>query len=113
VSYLTHDFVKKFSALNFLTSIRPGKRISDPRVTDLRALKYNPTGTVQYKLRFGDEWQDLPIRIHQIRAVPFGELPALYIERLPIKKEKYNYLQILKNSIEQDFHAFYDNVPHL
>ncbi|KAF2888935.1 hypothetical protein ILUMI_17238 [Ignelater luminosus] len=84
-----------------IASIRPGKRIGDPTVTDLRALKYNPNGTIQYKLRFGDAWQNLPLRMNNITAIPFAELPALYKERLPINNEKFNHLQILKNELRK------------
>ncbi|KAF2886569.1 hypothetical protein ILUMI_19605 [Ignelater luminosus] len=109
------EYVFKYpmhSGLNFVTSIRPGKRIGDPTVTDLRALKYNPNGTIQYKLWFGDAWQNLPLRMNNITAIPFAELPALFKGRLPIKNEKFNHLQILKTSLKEDYHAFYDNIPH-
>ncbi|KAF2892711.1 hypothetical protein ILUMI_13464 [Ignelater luminosus] len=112
VFYLTYTFFKRFSGLNFVTSIRPGKRIGDPTVTDLRALKYNPNGTIQYKLRFGDACQNLPLQMNNITAIPFAELPALYKGKLPIKNEKFNHLQILKTTLEKDYHAFYDNIPH-
>lgn len=113
VNYLSHNFFKNFSSLKYLTSIRPGKKVGDPTVTDIRALKYNPTGTIQYKLRFGDEWKDLPIRLNKVTAIPLTELPVLYKQRIPIKNEKFNHLQALKNTLEKDYHAFYDDIPHI
>jgi len=31
-------------------------------VTDLRGLLYLPSGEIQYKLRYPDEWRNLPVR---------------------------------------------------
>lgn len=113
VTYLTHGFFKNFSSLGYVRSIRPGKKPGEPTVTDLRALKYNPNGSIQYKLRFTEDWKDLPTRIQQKDATPFEQLPCLYLDRIPIKSEKFNHLQILKNTINQDYHAFYDSIPHI
>jgi len=33
------------------------------------------------------------------------------MDRIKIKKEKYNHLQQLKNSMEKDYHHFFDNLP--
>lgn len=43
VKYLTHEFVKDFASLNYYDSIRPGKRVGDPHVTDIRVLSTNLT----------------------------------------------------------------------
>lgn len=42
----------------------------------------------------------------------FTELPDLYKERRKITNEKFQHLQQLKQSLEQDYHDFYNNVPH-
>lgn len=112
VTYLDHHFFKSFKPLKFLSSIRPGKKSGDPTVTDIRALKYDPKGSVKYKLRLTKEWENLPCRINKIVPIPFEKLPRLHENRIPIKTEKFNHLQTLKSVIDQDYHSFYDNIPH-
>lgn len=113
VTYLYHDFFKDIEhTLKFYKSIRPGKRVGDPAVTDLRALKYNPDGTILYKLRYPETYRSLPIRVHTSSVVPFDIIPQLYSARIPIKKEKYQHLQELKKTMEKDYHNFYDILPH-
>lgn len=91
-------------------SIRPGKRLGDPKVTDIRALKHKPDGTIEYKINFDEEYAPLPVRPKQIRAIV--EFPHLNNERIKIKKTKWDHLQELKAHIPVDCHNYYDNIPY-
>ncbi|GFY77338.1 uncharacterized protein TNIN_176191 [Trichonephila inaurata madagascariensis] len=52
VEYLYHHFFKDFqTTLPFYKSIKPGKRVCDPTVTNIRALRHVPDGKIVYKLR--------------------------------------------------------------
>lgn len=112
VNYLTYDFFKKFDSIQAYKSIRPGRSVGDARVTDIRALQYGPAGEILYKLRFGDEWTDVPQRKSAINNVSFQELPHLHENRLLIKERKYQDLQQIKIVMPGDYHHFYDNLPH-
>ncbi|GFS46968.1 uncharacterized protein TNIN_399601 [Trichonephila inaurata madagascariensis] len=51
--YLYHNFFKDFeTASPFYKSIRLGKRVDDPTVTNIKALRYVPDGKIVYNL----EW---------------------------------------------------------
>ena len=41
------------------SSIRPGKRIGEPVVTDISALQYNEEELIKYKLNFNENWQEI------------------------------------------------------
>lgn len=113
VQYLEHSFFLNYEGtLKAIKSIRPGKKVGDPCVTDLRAIKYT-NNALQYKLRFHDEWKDLPTRV-KVDSIPVktpNDIPSLYSERLKISKAKFDDLQDLKNSIPVDYHSFYDQLP--
>lgn len=113
VKYLEQSFFKNYEGtLKAIKSIRPGKKVGDPCVTDLRAIKYT-NSAVQYKLRFRDEWKDLPLRVkvESIQAKAPNDIPLLYSERLQIAKAKFYDLQDLKKSIPKDYHSFHDQLP--
>lgn len=114
VNYLNHTFFLNLSKVNLLKSIRPGFKSGDPTVRDLRALKYKPNGKVDYKLRHSDSFQELPVRPSSKSPTywKINSLPALYKGPLQIKKEKYEHLMFLKQSMESDYHSFYDNLSH-
>lgn len=113
VHYLSHDFFKCFDSHLFYKSVRPGKVVGSPCVTDVRAFQYLPDGTMKYKLNFSDKWEVLPQR-KNIKVTPtfFENLPNLYKERLKIKKRKFDDLQDLKAVLHKDYHDFYNNIPH-
>jgi hypothetical protein len=46
VHYVDNGFLRKYSELSFYSSIRPGSKVGDQVVTDLRVLHCNPDGTV-------------------------------------------------------------------
>jgi hypothetical protein len=106
VQYLAYDFFKSYSKVKFYSSIRPGFKTGDPTVSDLRCLRYNPTGDISFKLNYGDEWQQLPKRPN---PGPFV-VEQLYTKPLKIKPEKYQHLQELKQVIPSHCWAFYDNL---
>jgi hypothetical protein len=114
VHYVAHDFFKNYDNLRFYTSIRPGNVVGDPTVTDLRCLKYLPSGEINFKLRYCDEWQMLLRRTHRVAANHREIIISFqYTSALQINRDKFNDLQSLKSVILSDFHAFYDNLAHL
>nr|XP_026498301.1 uncharacterized protein LOC113402304 [Vanessa tameamea] len=109
VATVEHTFFKDYSIKNnfIYDTIRPGRGTGVNCVVDLRALKYNPNGTIDYKLDYNDEFRPLPRRPKRIEpSLP----PQLFTHRLPISKSKYEHLQQLKNFIPLDCHEFYDNL---
>lgn len=112
VKYLTHDFFKNLESLKFYQSIRPGRSVGDPTVTDIKALKYLNDGEIQYKIRHTEEWRLLNQRKKALSPQMFNDIPNLYKERRKIKKEKFQHLQILKKTLDVDYHQFYDTIPY-
>ena len=110
VKELSYDFVKDFSQLKFLDSIRPGRKAGEPLVHQLRALRYLPTGKVDFKIDFSDEYTELPQRVR-----PFNdtwEIRQMHMQRLKIKQTKFQHLQQLKQAMNTVYHSYYDNLPH-
>ena len=106
VKYLDHTFFKDFSKIGPFKSIRPGSKVGDSTVSDIRALQYSSTG-ISYKLQFSDEWKSLP----QPRAQNFEmNTPPLFTQSRKIVPSKFKNLQELKSVIPADFHGFYDNL---
>ncbi|CAC5406738.1 DNA-directed RNA polymerase II subunit 2,DNA-directed RNA polymerase I subunit 2,DNA-directed RNA polymerase II subunit RPB2,DNA-directed RNA polymerase II subunit rpb2,DNA-directed RNA polymerase I subunit rpa2,DNA-directed RNA polymerase subunit B,DNA-directed RNA polymerases IV and V subunit 2,DNA-directed RNA polymerase I subunit RPA2,DNA-directed RNA polymerase I subunit RPA135,DNA-directed RNA polymerase subunit 2,DNA-directed RNA polymerase III subunit rpc2,DNA-directed RNA polymerase III subunit RP len=62
VNYLSHQFFKKYSDLNYYNSIRPGSKVGDNVVTDIRALMFLPEGEIKYKLTMLGDYLELPRR---------------------------------------------------
>lgn len=62
VEFLDFKFFKNYSALNYMKSIRPGKKKGDPVVTDIKSIKYNPEGCVKVKLDFKEKYIELSQR---------------------------------------------------
>jgi hypothetical protein len=113
VKYLTHDFFKDFTVLNYYQSIRPGSKAGEPTVTDLKVLKYFPDGTIYYKLHHdGDEFMDFPRRARLRAPTTDDFVRNLYQQRIAIKSVKYAHLQELESVIPGDYHPFYDSLPH-
>ena len=112
VQVLDYTFFKNFERDTNFTSIRPGKRIGEPSVVDIRALQYTATG-VKYKLRHPDQYRDLPQRRQTARLPKSLDLQPLYAIPVAISKDKYQSLQDLKPVIEKQYWAFYDSLDHL
>lgn len=106
VKYVDHNFFKNYTEVGNLKSIRPGKKAGDPTVTDLRALRYTPTG-VQYKLDHSDNWMQ---QSDHIREPPATRVVPLYTDKIAIGATKYGHLQQLKSVMPKDYHSFYDNL---
>lgn len=84
VTHLSFDFFKKYSSLTFYNSIRPGFKKGDPQVTDIRCLRYNPSGLIEYKLNYSDAWAVLPRRRNEQKKDV--DIPNLYKEPIKIKE---------------------------
>lgn len=109
VKVVDFTFFKKYELPSNFRSIRPGKRVRDPVVVDIRQLKYLPNGEVFYTLDYTDIWQNLPCK-RELQSL--SSYPALHKHQLPISDEKFEHLQQLKGVIEVDHLPFYDNLPH-
>lgn len=107
-----HTFFKDYSVKEYQVydSIRPGRVSGDDCVVDLRVLKYNPNGTIEFKKHFESEFTPLPRRPKNISTL-LSNVPRLYESRLPILESKYEHLQQLKTVIPRDCHQFYDDLP--
>lgn len=112
VEYIDHTFFKNFDTVKFVNSIRPGRTTGDATVNEIRALKYNPNCSIDFKLRHTDVWQPLPSRFNKVVMRPCRQLPSLYSEAITIKKEKFDHLMSLKNALEKDYHDFYNKLKH-
>jgi hypothetical protein len=117
VEYVDHKFFKDFSEAREYSSIRPGRKVGDPTVTDLRCLKYTPSGEVLWKLQYSDLWQNqLHSRKtkHGAASLPsrLVDMKPLYSSSLKIKADKFKDLQFLKLVILPDYHSFFDSLSH-
>lgn len=92
VTYLSHEFFKKFNDVLMFKSTRPGRGRRDAKVTDIRALRYTPSGDIYFKLRFPDEWQTLPQRKSPVVPLLFNKLPNLHENRRKITARKFEDL---------------------
>lgn len=111
VKYLDYSFFKNFDDINFLKSLRPGRKVGDPVVTDIRAIKYLPDERILYKLRHPEEYCPLEYRhVPKPASCSFEDLPSMYQGPIAIKSDKFEHLQILKMSLLPDYHKFYDEL---
>ena len=103
-----HEF-KKMKNVS-LQSIRPGKRVGDPTVHDLRGLQYLPDGVIEHKLSFSPdtEWKRLEQKVSNANEVKWREM---FPNRIPITKRKFDDLQAMKHVIPPIYHDFFDNLP--
>lgn len=113
VESLEYSFFRDYEkAVNFYTSIRPGKKKGDPCVNDLRGLQYTPDN-IFYKLSHDpvEEWKPLPQRRNStMKPLPVKEVPVIYTSRLPITARKYKDLQAMKHVLPSDTHDYYNNL---
>ncbi|MES9905049.1 MAG: hypothetical protein ABW168_20530 [Sedimenticola sp.] len=112
VKYITHEFFGKYSDLQYYSSIRPGVRVGDPVVTDIRVLSYNQGGDIMYSCLHGDELQEFPRKAKKQAVEPGQTVERRHAGPLSIKNSKFAHLQQLKAVIPKDFHAFYDSLLH-
>ncbi|CAG9786483.1 unnamed protein product [Diatraea saccharalis] len=113
VQYLYHKYFKKFDNIQFYKSIRPGISKGDPKVTDIRALRYESVGSVLYKTWYKHEWQPLPQRRSlQVHPCEVSNLSQLHQNRRKITLRKFQDLQEIKKTLMSDYHKYYDDLPH-
>lgn len=87
-----------------------GKKAGDPTVNKLRALAYDPSGIIYFKINIKDDYQILPQRIAKNFEVV--DPPQMYSQRIKISKKKFQHLQDLKDLLPRDCHYFYDHIPY-
>ena len=112
VKYVDHNFFMDFAGLKSYDTIRPGSRVGDPVVTDIRCLRYFPEGLIKYKLLYSDEFSEVPKKRNAPTPTGHELLPNLYSAPLKIKDTKFQHLQQLKAVIPKDYHSFYDTLDH-
>lgn len=105
----TFDFFQNFNFNLVYSSIRPGKKSSDPTVTQIRALKYKE-GRISYTLDFDQEFVPLPHRPKAVTPSRIDEFPQLFPNRLSVSKKKFDDLQTIKTKVNQNYWSFYDNL---
>jgi len=118
VVYLDHAFFKDFSRNLVYPSIRPGNKVGDPTVIDIRDLKYSMDNMNSFKTDCDDSYTLLLRSRRAARpiassATSQSAAPVMYKECLPIKSEKFVHLQQLKKVILPDYHYFYDSLKHI
>lgn len=109
MKYLAYTDFLNLTNIRYYNNIRPGYKVGDPTVSDIRSLMYNSKGEILYKLNYSDEWN------HYIKRPNLLEkfnITNNYSERLKIKADKYNHLQALKKEMDSAFWYYYDNFPH-
>lgn len=112
VKELSYEFNRNYGLKTLLVydSIRPGKKPGEPKVTNLRAIRYSP-GKIEVKTNFDEDYKPLPQRAK--RSPPsIYSFPQLFNSPLKIPKRKWLDLQELKTVIPRDCHLFYDNLPY-
>lgn len=112
VKELTFDFTKNYGGKNLLVydNIRPGKKPTDPKVTHIRAIKYN-NGKIYTKTNFDEDFKTLPHRARK-PCSPLSTFPQMFNSPLKIQRRKWQDLQELKSVIPSDCHLFYDHLPY-
>ncbi|CAH1106162.1 unnamed protein product [Psylliodes chrysocephalus] len=70
-------------------STRPGKKVNDPTANDNKVIKYSPDGSIQVKLGFDKEFENLPGRKKDNKSVSdLKTFPQLRSKPSKIKKTK-------------------------
>lgn len=63
VEYLDFNFFKDYKFSCDIKSIKPCKEVGPPLVKDIRQLKYNPDGTIEFNLSYVEEnWEKMPYK---------------------------------------------------
>ena len=113
VHYVKNSFFKKYTDLQYYSSIRPGVRVGEPVVTDIRVLHYSPDGIITYKINYEDDLQELPRKAKCSKVQENeGQLNNMHSGRLAIKASKFAHLQQLKSVMPEDYHSFYDTLKY-
>lgn len=109
---LTFDFIRNYSVKESMMyeSIRPGKSVGDPTVTDIRAILYSPSGDIKNKLSYNEDFQNLPQMKNIAKPLSLCSFPQLHSESLKISNIKWKNQQDLKSVLPRNCHSFYDNL---
>jgi len=60
VKYCDITFFKKYELESYrFDTIRTGKKAGDPTVTNVKAFRFNPEGSIEFKLNIDDDCSDL------------------------------------------------------
>lgn len=110
VKVLDYSFFRNYEVSSKLSSLRPGKKVGDPVVCDIKALKYETNGEILYKENHTAQFKPLPQKIK--RSTCTATLCSLYDRPLSISESKFRHLQETKDVIEKDHHAFFDNLTY-
>ena len=109
VEYVYFPFFKDFKECCDIDTIKPSVAVGPPYVTNIRQFDYSPDGSIKVNLTFDDsKWQDIPYNITLTNRTP----KQMYSEELKISYSKYSDLQDIKETIEKEYHSFYDNLKH-
>nr|CAH7713532.1 unnamed protein product [Callosobruchus chinensis]CAH7717262.1 unnamed protein product [Callosobruchus chinensis] len=108
VKYMSYDEFMDFTKIRYYSSIRPGYKAGDPKVTDIHCLMYLPSSEIKYKIDYTDEWSEFSKK----PKLGCYEITRSYKTQPKIKAEKYNHLQVLKAVIDKQFWSFYDSLSH-
>ena len=60
VKYVDHSFFKDFGTLKYYDTNRPGYKVGDPVVRNIRSLKYTKDGVIHFKTSYTDEYNEIP-----------------------------------------------------
>lgn len=105
-----YDLFRNYNVDVIYNSIRSGKMATDPKVTEIRALKYEG-GAISYKTDFNQNFSILKQRPNKNKLRKVQDYPQLFHNKLPISKTKYDHLQDIKSKINRNHWAFYDTLP--
>ncbi|KAL3284643.1 hypothetical protein HHI36_018797 [Cryptolaemus montrouzieri] len=85
-------------------SIRPGKTKNDPKVGDLRVLKYAPNipNTIFCELKFSDDFEGIPNRKSQVQRLGSSSYTRLYKNSLKLSLTEWESLQKLESILPID-----------
>ena len=97
VKNLDYTFSNQYDVGTNFSSIRPGKRVGDPLVTDIGALRYT-SSEVEYKLKHSESYKNLPQGRQTLPGVISHK--KLYKGAVPISKDKFQNLQELKSVVD-------------
>lgn len=86
------------------SSIRPGKKIHDPVINDIKCIRHLPEGIIQVKWDYNANYIDLPVRPRMLQ--PITQYPQLLKSACKIKKKKWQHLQEIKSVLPKALMLF-------
>ncbi|GFN91504.1 hypothetical protein PoB_001801000 [Plakobranchus ocellatus] len=106
VEVLDHSEIFCLPQDAYFSSIRPGKKVRDPTVSDTKALRYKG-GKVSYNLSHSETvYTELPQKKFQITY----KMETFLANRRKIKGRKFADLMELKSIIPPHVHHYFDNI---